>query len=149
MLNDMLKEKPLSDDPYHDWRREVNQTRAKYPMEFPQRDDVIMPQWAIQVGSCDHPLMPTSRAEPYLLHLLMAVGFLLSALQLLVCSVRCIYVGWGRSPRGNPITTCTWQESIHPANHPGFSFRSSALGVILSIALLQVKHMSDHLLAYL
>eukprot|EP00884_Botryococcus_braunii_P022632 jgi/Botrbrau1/9052/Bobra.0376s0026.3 len=48
LLNQLLEEAPLGDQ-YAEWRAEVNDVRAKFPMSYPQRDDVIMPQWAIQV----------------------------------------------------------------------------------------------------
>lgn len=48
LLNALLEESPLGDQ-YAEWRAEIDETRNKFPMMYPKRDDVIMPQWAIQV----------------------------------------------------------------------------------------------------
>lgn len=32
-----------------DWRQELNDVRTKFPMQYPNRDDVIAPQHAVEV----------------------------------------------------------------------------------------------------
>lgn len=48
-LNRLLDEKPVPEGRYADWRAELKEQEAKFPLAFPQRDDVIVPQWAIKV----------------------------------------------------------------------------------------------------
>ena len=48
MLNEELQKE---DDPaswYDEWRETVAKKREEFPMWFPKRDDVIVPQWAIK-----------------------------------------------------------------------------------------------------
>ena len=47
-LNKILGATPLPPDAFAPWVKEINDIREKYPDMYPQRDDVIMPQWAIQ-----------------------------------------------------------------------------------------------------
>jgi hypothetical protein len=35
---------------FADWRKELDDVRAKFPMQYPDRDDVIAPQHAVEVG---------------------------------------------------------------------------------------------------
>lgn len=48
-LNRLLDEKAVPEGRYADWRAELKEQEAKFPLAFPQRDDVIVPQWAIKV----------------------------------------------------------------------------------------------------
>ncbi|KAK9840745.1 hypothetical protein WJX81_001848 [Elliptochloris bilobata] len=48
-LNRLLDEKPVPEGRYAAWRAELKEQEAKFPLAFPQRDDVIVPQWAIKV----------------------------------------------------------------------------------------------------
>lgn len=48
-LNRLLEEKPVPEGQYASWRAELKEQEAKFPLAFPQRDDVIVPQWAIKV----------------------------------------------------------------------------------------------------
>ena len=48
-LNRLLEEKPVPEGQYGAWRAELKEQEAKFPLAFPQRDDVIVPQWAIKV----------------------------------------------------------------------------------------------------
>jgi len=48
-LNAILSEKPLEADAYAPWVSEVAAVRDEHPQSYPTRDDVIMPQWAIEV----------------------------------------------------------------------------------------------------
>ncbi|EFJ51706.1 hypothetical protein VOLCADRAFT_73117 [Volvox carteri f. nagariensis] len=47
-LNRMLEAEPLSDR-FVAWRAELAAKRAEFPLRYPQRDDAIVPQYAIQV----------------------------------------------------------------------------------------------------
>jgi hypothetical protein len=49
-LNKLLERNPVPKEHFAPWRAELDAQKAKYPMAFPQRDDVIVPQHAIQVG---------------------------------------------------------------------------------------------------
>ena len=48
-LNKLLEEKPVPEGQYAAWRSELKEQEAKFPLAYPQRDDVIVPQWAIKV----------------------------------------------------------------------------------------------------
>jgi acetolactate synthase-1/2/3 large subunit len=48
-LNRMLEVEPLPADKFAAWRAEVSAKRTEFPMRYPQRDDVIVPQHAIEV----------------------------------------------------------------------------------------------------
>ncbi|GFR51146.1 hypothetical protein Agub_g13501 [Astrephomene gubernaculifera] len=48
-LNRLLAAEPLPADRFAGWRAELAATREQYPMRFPQRDDCIVPQYAVQV----------------------------------------------------------------------------------------------------
>ncbi|KAG2450930.1 hypothetical protein HYH02_004203 [Chlamydomonas schloesseri] len=48
-LNRMLAAEPLPADKWAAWRSELAAKRAEFPMRYPQRDDAIVPQYAIQV----------------------------------------------------------------------------------------------------
>jgi acetolactate synthase I/II/III large subunit len=47
-LNKILKENPLPKDAFGPWAAELDGVKQEYPQSFPQSDEVIMPQWAIQ-----------------------------------------------------------------------------------------------------
>lgn len=47
-LNKIFAANPLPKNAFADWVAEVNAVRTEHPQSFPTRDDVIMPQWAIQ-----------------------------------------------------------------------------------------------------
>jgi len=49
MLNFMLDSDPVNPDRFSQWRTEVEAEREKFPLSHPDRDDVIIPQWAIKV----------------------------------------------------------------------------------------------------
>jgi len=49
MLNSMLEADPIDPQKFEEWRVEVGVQRDRFPMSYPQRDDVIVPQWAIKV----------------------------------------------------------------------------------------------------
>ena len=49
VLNTMLDDDPLPPEQFAEWRTFLDEQRQAFPMSFPQRDDVIIPQWAIQV----------------------------------------------------------------------------------------------------
>eukprot|EP01025_Chloroclados_australasicus_P035068 TRINITY_DN3580_c0_g1_i1.p1 TRINITY_DN3580_c0_g1~~TRINITY_DN3580_c0_g1_i1.p1 ORF type:complete len:563 (-),score=83.17 TRINITY_DN3580_c0_g1_i1:1528-3216(-) len=49
IINTLLEDDPIDKSQYADWIADVNTKRNEYPMAYPQRDDVIIPQWAIQV----------------------------------------------------------------------------------------------------
>lgn len=48
-LNVQLEARPLPEAKFGAWVAEVNGVNEQFPLSYPQRDDVIMPQWAIQV----------------------------------------------------------------------------------------------------
>jgi acetolactate synthase-1/2/3 large subunit len=49
ILNRMLAETPLAPEQYAAWRSEVQSKQEEFPMWFPERSDVIIPQWAVKV----------------------------------------------------------------------------------------------------
>ena len=51
-LNRMLAEDALPAEQYADWRQAVTDKATEFPMWFPQRSDVIIPQWAVKVRPC-------------------------------------------------------------------------------------------------
>ena len=48
-LNKQLAAEPIPENRYAAWRTEVLDKDTEFPMSFPRRDDVIVPQHAIQV----------------------------------------------------------------------------------------------------
>lgn len=53
-LDLLNKELQKEDDPasrYNEWRQTVAEKRAEFPMWYPKRDDVIIPQWAVKARS--------------------------------------------------------------------------------------------------
>ncbi|GIL77942.1 hypothetical protein Vretimale_6526 [Volvox reticuliferus] len=48
-LNRMLQAEPLPADRFAAWRAELVAKRDEFPLRYPQRDDAIVPQYAIQV----------------------------------------------------------------------------------------------------
>lgn len=48
-LNSQLKARPVAEDKFAKWRQELQETNAAFPLAYPKRTDVIMPQWAIEV----------------------------------------------------------------------------------------------------
>eukprot|EP00879_Flechtneria_rotunda_P010504 GHRR01010981.1.p1 GENE.GHRR01010981.1~~GHRR01010981.1.p1 ORF type:complete len:614 (+),score=177.29 GHRR01010981.1:610-2451(+) len=49
LLNKMLEADPVDPALYADWRADIDGQRQKFPMSYPDRDDVIAPQHAVQV----------------------------------------------------------------------------------------------------
>jgi acetolactate synthase I/II/III large subunit len=48
ILNTMLEDEPVDPVQFAAWRDRLDEQRAAFPMSYPQRDDVIVPQWAIE-----------------------------------------------------------------------------------------------------
>lgn len=48
-INKLLEQHPVPEGQYTTWIDSVNEVRQKFPMWYPEKDDVIIPQWAIQV----------------------------------------------------------------------------------------------------
>ena len=48
-INRLLEAEPIPKDHFASWRQDVDSKKKEYPMQFPQRPDVIVPQYAIQV----------------------------------------------------------------------------------------------------
>jgi acetolactate synthase-1/2/3 large subunit len=48
-INRLLEEQPIPKGKYSSWMQTLHGVREKFPMWYPQRDDVIIPQWAIHV----------------------------------------------------------------------------------------------------
>lgn len=49
-LNQLLEAEPLPSERFSAWRAELAAKRSEFPMRYPQRDDAIVPQYAIQVS---------------------------------------------------------------------------------------------------
>ena len=49
LLNERLREEQEPAARYEEWRAVVAAKEAEFPMWYPKRDDVIIPQWAIEV----------------------------------------------------------------------------------------------------
>ena len=70
-LNAQLQQWPLPAGHFGEWRTELEGVNAEFPLSYPARNDVIMPQWAIEVGT--GAVLPE---EGFLLRLrLVALGF--------------------------------------------------------------------------
>ena len=57
-LNILNEELQKEEDPaswYDDWRDTVAKKREEFPMWYPKRDDVIVPQWAIKARTHSPP----------------------------------------------------------------------------------------------
>lgn len=48
-LNAQLAARPVAKQQFAEWVQELNSVNAEFPLTYPKRDDVIMPQWAIEV----------------------------------------------------------------------------------------------------
>ena len=48
-INKLLEQHPLPEGQYSTWVDSINEVREKFPMWYPEKEDVIVPQWAIQV----------------------------------------------------------------------------------------------------
>ena len=48
-INALLEASPIEGDPYAEWRKELAAVAAEYPLSYPDRGDVIVPQRAIEV----------------------------------------------------------------------------------------------------
>jgi len=51
LLNDMEAADPIPAGHFGTWRADVSQVKKDYPMEYPDRDDLITPQWAVETLS--------------------------------------------------------------------------------------------------
>jgi acetolactate synthase-1/2/3 large subunit len=49
MLNKMLEQDPIKPEQYADWRSDIDAQKKKFPMRYPDREDVIAPQHAVEV----------------------------------------------------------------------------------------------------
>ena len=54
LLNEELQKEEDPAARYQEWRQTVADKRKEFPMWYPKRDDVIVPQWAIK--ACPTPL---------------------------------------------------------------------------------------------
>ena len=60
-MNKALEEEPLEEGCLAAWHQELQDKVKEFPSWFPVRDDVIVPQWAVQVRaaiSCREALPP-------------------------------------------------------------------------------------------
>jgi acetolactate synthase-1/2/3 large subunit len=49
MLNKMLEQDPIKAEQYAEWRADIEAQKKKFPMSYPDREDVIAPQHAVEV----------------------------------------------------------------------------------------------------
>lgn len=49
ILNSVLAEEAIPPEQYAEWRHSVREKMGHFPMWYPERQDVIIPQWAVQV----------------------------------------------------------------------------------------------------
>jgi hypothetical protein len=49
ILNTMLEDDPVDPAQFAEWRDYLDAQRTSLPMQYPKRDDVVIPQWAIEV----------------------------------------------------------------------------------------------------
>lgn len=61
-INKLLEQHPVPEGQYTTWIDSINEVREKFPMWYPEKDDVIIPQWAIQV-CCAQQLCASSWAQ--------------------------------------------------------------------------------------
>ena len=57
-----LAQRPLPEGHFGEWRAELEGVNAEFPLSYPHRDDVIMPQHAIEVRAAAY--QHTERACP-------------------------------------------------------------------------------------
>jgi hypothetical protein len=50
ILNKLLESDPVDPAQFAAWRAELDGKKEQFPMSYPNRDDVIAPQHAIEVG---------------------------------------------------------------------------------------------------
>lgn len=50
ILNRLLEADPVDKAQYGPWRDELDEKKQQFPMQYPDRDDVIAPQHAVQVS---------------------------------------------------------------------------------------------------
>jgi hypothetical protein len=50
LLNKLLEQEPINPTQYEAWRQELDSKKQEFPMRYPERDDVIIPQHAVKVG---------------------------------------------------------------------------------------------------
>lgn len=48
-LNRILEQQPVPEGQYSTWIDSIEEIKQKFPMWYPEKDDVIIPQWAIKV----------------------------------------------------------------------------------------------------
>lgn len=61
-INKLLEQHPVPEGQYSTWIDSINEVREKFPMWYPEKDDVIIPQWAIQVCSTWQPCEKLARS---------------------------------------------------------------------------------------
>ena len=54
-INSLLAQQPLPAGHFDTWLSSIMEIKERFPMWYPKRDDVIVPQWAIEVRACDTP----------------------------------------------------------------------------------------------
>ena len=52
-MNKALEEEPLEEGRLAAWHQELQDKVQEFPSWFPVRDDVIVPQWAVQVRAAN------------------------------------------------------------------------------------------------
>lgn len=60
ILNSFAADDPLPETAFAGWVAEMDAKRKEFPMRYPDRGDVIVPQWAVQVSppATPRPLSP-------------------------------------------------------------------------------------------
>lgn len=51
LLNRLLEQEPIDTGLYEAWRQDLDNKKVEFPMRYPERDDVIIPQHAVEVRS--------------------------------------------------------------------------------------------------
>jgi acetolactate synthase-1/2/3 large subunit len=51
LLNRLLEQEPIDTGLYEAWRQDLDTKKVEFPMRYPERDDVIIPQHAVEVRS--------------------------------------------------------------------------------------------------
>lgn len=51
-INSLLAQQPLPAGHFDTWLSSIMEIKERFPMWYPKRDDVIVPQWAIEVRPC-------------------------------------------------------------------------------------------------
>lgn len=86
IINKALTENPVGQARFVDWQEELQRQKDAFPLDVQQRDDVIMPQWAIQ-ASASSVFDPYDEEHPQI----MSISVLKTFQSLGICTFEVMY----------------------------------------------------------